>query len=241
MASPTLLQVLNIEHLLQGVDSASTSTVGATVFTPPLTCETPALIGIFDKLGAEMVRDYGELDGSDVAAELIENLAFMSEGSMQFQVTLTEIMEQADINISVVPSEAVAATVPDLMDETVPLDIRMAPEIEQLRVPGIKGRRKKTATPASKKNAAYFARRQKNNIAASLNRARERAARREAKERGLQLAARNSNLRSHVKSLEEELEDLQAREAAAINSSVGNAFVGLSVEEFSLSPPVPVL
>lgn len=108
----------------------------------------------------------------------------------------------------------------------------MADQIEQLRVPVIKSRRKKTMTPADKKDAAYLTRRAKNNRAAALNRARRRAARDGAKERSTSLIARNVELRVEVETLEAQLNTLMARR------STGTGFMGLSPGIYSLSPPV---
>lgn len=221
--------------------------------TPQSICKTPAPIGLFEVLGTHHtdvangdaeVPDaaHEDLDfGLELLADLeqaeaaVTAVSSSSNQRQDFERTLISIMENADKAHVVEPSEAIAATVPELMDQTAPLEVRMATQIERLRVPPSKSRKKKTFTPEAKKDAAYLARRAKNNKAAALNRAKERATRVATKQRANFLSARNINLRAEVKKLEEELRTLQ------VQLSVGNVFSDLSAVEYSLSPPVCIL
>lgn len=158
-----------------------------------------------------------------------------------FENTLNDILNIADKQVKqVLPSEAVVAVVPDLMDATVPLEVRMAAEMEQLRVPQPKPRKKRKAVPASKKDALYYVRRAKNNAAAAANRAKGKLARAALKKRAAQLTSINDNLKAEVQSLEDELVLLRKQKAvreASLLAANSNIFSGLADTEFSLTPP----
>jgi len=230
--------------------------------TPLSICEIPQRIGLFkaidisdgDVLNTSISRAEVEtpevfdiLDDLDMTSELLADdliaMIGLREASQDLEVfhpeiegALMSILDEADKSIKVAPSEAVAATVPDLMDRSAPLGVRMATQIDELRLPLHKSRRKKIETPAGKKDAAYYARRAKNNKAASLNRKKSRDSRAAAKETACKLSITNAKLRCQVQTLEAELQELLLQKSA-LSYNAGHQLDALDSSDFSLSPP----
>lgn len=151
----------------------------------------------------------------------------------------SNIWEGAASPVSVVPE----------MENEIPADIRLASEIEQLKVPQTKTRRPKVYTPADKRTKAWLKKRERNNKAAKANRDREKAAKLAAKERHRNLLNRNRSMREEVAKLEAERDRLiQQRDARSsnLNQSVNvpdilaDIFEDLPTDQYSLSPPVPL-
>lgn len=144
---------------------------------------------------------------------------------LSFEAELDSVMEIADA----------AAVVPDVMDD------RFASEIELLRVPQTKGRRKKVAVALAHKDAGYLKRRAKNTAAASLNRKMEKAKKLARQDKHAVIVSTNAALRAEVAGLEAVLAALQAHKAAAEHNPFDELFAGLADCEFSLVPPALAL
>lgn len=187
---------------------------------------------------------YDGADGDMSADAFVEALDADIFAEREFQRKLSQIVETADTAISVVPADAVSTTVPELMDQKVPAIDHLESQINELRAPVTKRRRKKVETPASLKDDKYLARRKKNNDAASMNRARAREERVAAKERAVKSKARHSELVGMVNRLEDELERLLEKKAwqeAQVVPDVDvsfDFFSGLSPTQFSVTPPM---
>lgn len=234
----------------------------------PSICSIPAVTGIFETKQHEEATplDMDDLDMDDkwcgtsepdgLSLELLDCFepdaatgdsdgADSLEGHWiqpEFENTLNDILKFADKQIKqVLPSEAVTAVVPDLMDDTLPLEVRMAAEMDQLRVPQPKPRRKRKAVPSSKKDDLYYVRRAKNNAAAAANRAKEKVARTAMKALAQELSLINKGLKAEVQSLEDELVLLRNQRAVQRKFSLSadsSLFSGLAKTEYSLTPPV---
>lgn len=198
------------------------------------TAEIPRASGIF-KLGAlpaEGEAIYTE-DLDDFSDELLRDFMDVEDIEVpSFESELDAVMELANAEDVALPSAA--AVVPDVMDD------RFASEIELLRIPQTKGRRKKVAVPAVQKDAAYLKRRAKNNAAASLNRKMEKAKKLARQGKHAVLVNRNAALRADVAALELVLAELQAQHAAETETDANpfdEIFAGLAASEFSLTPP----
>lgn len=254
--SPTCQHALNFNRVPQA--GAAT----AMRLTQLSICETLQRIGLFKAMDisngdvlnmsfsggeVETPEVFDILDDLDTPSELLadDRIAMMRpcEVSQDLEIchpeiegSLMSILDEADKSIKVAPSEALAATVPDLMDRSAPLGIRMATQIDELRLPSHKKRRKKAETPASKKDAAYYARRAKNNKAASLNRKKLRDNRAAAKKTALKLSSTNAKLRCQVQTLEAELQELLSKKSALCHYA-GHQLDMLDSSDFSLSPP----
>lgn len=121
------------------------------------------------------------------------------------------------------------------------VDANMAALAAVLTVPQAKKRRKKVPTPAAKQTPRWHRKRKRNNHAAALNRAKEKATKVASKQRHQRLLFRNSALRIEVQALEAELARLQAARAgggAVAGTASALAFLdGLAEVEFDLLPP----
>jgi len=213
--------VLGLETMMTaGLDSAAQ------------TAGIPRASGIFklDAHPAEGEAIYTEdLDFSD---ELLvdfltagKTVLAMENEVLSFEAELDSVMEIADA----------AAVVPDVMDD------RFASEIELLRVPQTKGRRKKVAVALAHKDAGYLKRRAKNTAAASLNRKMEKAKKLARQDKHAVIVSTNAALRAEVAGLEVVLAALQAHKAAAEHNPFDELFAGLADCEFSLVPPALAL
>lgn len=199
------------------------------------TAEIPRASGIFKPNAhpAEGEAIYTEdLDFSDeLLVDFLAGKAVLAMESfsdpevLSFESELDAVMEIADA----------AAVVPDVMDD------RFASEIELLRVPQTKGRRKKVAVAQAQKDAGYLKRRAKNTAAASLNRKMEKAKKLARQGKHAVLVSRNAALRAEVAGLEVVLAALQAHKAAAEHNPFDEILAGLADSEFSLVPPALAL
>jgi hypothetical protein len=202
------------------------------------TAEIPRASGIF-KLNAHPAEGEAiyteDLDFSDellvdflsvsAGKEVLAMESFSDPEVLSFESELDAVMEIADA----------AAAVPDVMDD------RFASEIELLRVPQTKGRRKKVAVAQAQKDAGYLKRRAKNTAAASLNRKMEKAKKLARQGKHADLVSRNAALRAEVAGLEVVLAALQAHKAAAEHNPFDEILAGLADSEFSLVPPALAL
>lgn len=205
----------------------------------------------------ELFTDYGlELDGevaSPATAPFVLNADDMECGFLfredepepepeffpvrpqPFEVELLSILEDAVARaLPTITAVAVYGAAPDL-------ETRMSAELQVLTVPEAKKRRKKVPTPAAKQTPRWHRKRERNNHAAALNRANEKATKVASKQQHQRLLFRNSALRSEVQTLEAELACLQAARArggAVAGTASALAFLdGLAEVEFDLLPP----
>lgn len=197
------------------------------------TAEIPRASGIFkpDAHPAEGETICNlDLDFSD---EVLDD--FLSAGKIQMETSDHEVLSFAAELDSVMEIADAAPVVPDVMDD------RFASEIELLRVPQTKGRRKKVAVAQAHKDAGYLKRRAKNTAAASLNRKMEKAKKLARQNKHAAIVSTNAALRAEVAGLEVVLAALQARKAAAELNPFDELFAGLAECEFSLIPPALAL
>lgn len=198
----------------------------------------------------ELFTDYGlELDcevASPATAPFVLDADDMESGFLcredehepepeTFEAGLLSILEDSAARaLPTITAVAVA------VDGAVPdLETRMSTELQVLTVPEAKKRRKKVPTPAAKQTPRWHRKRERNNHAAALNRAKEKATKVAAKQRHQRLLFRNSALRIEVQALEAELARLQAACGGAIAGTASAlAFLdGLAEVEFDLLPP----
>lgn len=165
--------------------------------------------------------------------------------------TETKTSDRMDSWMDVLGEEAPSppSIVPD-MDTEMPTDTRFAGEIEQFKVPQTKTRRPKVLTPTEKRTKAWMLKRERNNKAAKANRDKEKAAKLAAKQRHKNLLIRNRSMREDVAKLDAERARLvQLRDArrASFNQPMcvpdilADILEDLTAEQFSLSPPDPML
>lgn len=240
--SPTLLEILGMETTTSTRAATPGPTPEIAIFNPKAEVHHLGLDLDLDMeagntAGDDEYEDNFEIAGFglDFAAEVMADFGGGGGAVLTFDETLADIVGQAD---RVAVTEPVAVMVPDVDANMIDADDvapNVAAGIEALRIPSTKHRRKKRETPAAAKTAAYFTRREKNNLAAALNRAREKAAKVAAKEFHGRLASRNIALRAEVAALEAALEVLKARKAAAVD--IAEIFAGLDAADFSLTPP----
>ena len=163
--------------------------------------------------------------------------AIVSGSSQPFEVELLSILEDSAARaLPTITAVAVDGAAPDLETR-----ISMSAELQVLTVPEAKKRRKKVPTPAAKQTPRWHRKRERNNHAAALNRAKEKATKVASKQQHQRLLFRNSALRSEVQTLEAELTRLQAARArggAVAGTASALAFLdGLAEMEFDLLPP----
>lgn len=183
--------------------------------------------------------DADEMEGflcSPFEAGLLGLLSIIEDSATRGALPTFAVAEAGSRGGRETPLEPMDGSVPDsaarmstnLQDLTL-LDLT----VQDLTVPETKKRRKKVPTPAAKQTPGWHRKRERNNHAAALNRAKEKATKVAAKQRHQSLLFRNGRLRVEVQALEAELVRLQPARACG-----GAAFLdGLPEVGFDLLPP----